>query len=213
MTLAADEIVKEKGEAVGKITGVSHAVFICRDMDATVRFYRDILGLRVISTSGEEAMKKRNAADAADPAFGGKQYERPFTRQYFFELPNGEGFGFYEIPNSVDGRTTTPLGHWYWPGTEDMPPRTPHKLDHFAFHVPTLEDVEWFAERLVAHGVEVIGPFAPRAGSPTKYTHRIYFWDPNGIPLEIATQVEGQEHFPESAFFLDTKPVAAMLEK
>jgi catechol 2,3-dioxygenase-like lactoylglutathione lyase family enzyme len=192
---------------------MSHIVFVCQDMDATVRFYRDILGLKVVSTSGEAAMKQRNEADANDAAFGGKVYERPFTRQYFFELPNGEGFGFYEVPGGVDGRETTPLGHWYWPGTADMPPKRPHKLDHFAFHVPTKADVLWFVDRLEQHGIDFIGPFEPREGSPTKYTFRIYLWDPSGNPLEIATLVEEQEQLPDSAFFLDTEPVPAMLEE
>jgi catechol 2,3-dioxygenase-like lactoylglutathione lyase family enzyme len=213
MAVVPSEVVQSKGPAAGRIAGMSHIVFICRDMDETVRFYRDILGLKLISTSGTSTMKQRDAEDAKDSSFAGRNRPRRFTRQYFFQLGNGEGFGFYEVPDAPDGRETTPLPHWYWPGAEDMPPERPHKVDHFAFHVPTKEDVQWYMNRLTEHGIDFIGPFDPRPGSPPRYLHRIYFWDPSGNPLEIASMVDESERPDDPrAYFLDSDPVPAATE-
>lgn len=210
MTLAPHDILTSKGEAVGKINGFSHMVLVCRDMDATVRFYRDILGLKLIATSGEAAIKARDAEDAKDSKLAGEGKKRPFTRQYFFQLPNGEGFGFYEVPDAVDGRETTPLGYWYWPGAEDMPPAKPHKLDHLAFNVPTKEDVKFFMNRLTENGIKFIGPFDARPGGWGHYVHRIYFFDPSGNALEIATIGDPGT---DSSNYVDTDPVPALLER
>jgi catechol 2,3-dioxygenase-like lactoylglutathione lyase family enzyme len=212
MTAVPHELVTSKGEAVGRITGLSHLVFVCQDMDATVRFYRDILGLKVITTSGQKAQKLRDEIDAR---IYGTSYKREFTRQYFFELPDGTAFGFYEVPGCLDGRETAPLGHWLWPGTGERPPKHPTKIDHLAFNVESTSDVEWFIERLAGHGIDVFGPVMPKEGSPTPFMYRIYFFDPSGNPLEIATPFvddDGQPFAP-SIYFLDTEPVPALHEE
>lgn len=207
MAVAPHEVVTSKGDAVGKLTAFSHVVMVCRDMDATVRFYRDILGLNVVFTSGEEAIQARDQRDANDPRFAGETIKRAFTRQYFFELPSGEAFGFYEVPDNAEGRESGPAGHPYWPGAADAPTRRPQRFHHLAFNVETSEDVDWFVNRLTEHGIEFTGPFgAP--GDP--FMSRIYFWDPSGYPLEIATIGMADER---SAYLTDTNPVPALLER
>ena len=112
---------------------------------------------------------------------------------------------------------TPPIGHWYFPGTEDTPPAAPHKCDHIAFHVDSKEDIEFFMKRLDDHGIPYVGPFEPRHSPArfTRYTHRIYFYDPSGNPLEMATlpKDEGPEVFELDLFMLDEDPVPAALEE
>ena len=58
--------------------GVNHLALVTNDMDKTVRFYRDILGMRVVGTIGE---------------VGGQR-----TRHYFFSLGPGSCLAFFEWP-------------------------------------------------------------------------------------------------------------------
>jgi catechol 2,3-dioxygenase-like lactoylglutathione lyase family enzyme len=62
-----------------RYTGIHHPAFATRDMDATVRFWRDLLGMRLVL------------------AFGGPGY-----RQYFFEISRTAQVGFFEWPD-VEG--------------------------------------------------------------------------------------------------------------
>jgi catechol 2,3-dioxygenase-like lactoylglutathione lyase family enzyme len=198
MTTTEFEYVTTRGEAAGKLLRFSHLVFITRDMDETVKFYRDILGLPVVSTRLVEV-----AVDG----------ERQCVREYFFEIPGSDAFGFYEVPESPDGRTTTPLTGWFWPGTEEEVVERPHKLDHMCFHVETKEDVDFFCSRLTEHGIPFLGPFVARA---TGFTHRIYFYDPSGNPLELATVTEGHLELlaADSTHYLgDDDPVPSMLAR
>ena len=196
MAVEPQQILTSKGGATGKLVGISHLAMMCKDMDATVRFYRDVLGLRIIATNGAAPLMRR---DSEVPIF---------RRQYFMEMPNGDGVTFYEIPDSPDVREVSPPIGNLWPGeTED--PETPCKLDHFAFSVATREDLDWFANRLTEAGVEFAGPHGSYYGKPTTpYVYRIYFWDPSGNPLEIAYA----EYEPDpSVYILDPEPVPALL--
>ena len=203
MAVDAQQIVKSKGEAVGKLTGVSHIAMMCKDMNATIRFYRDVLGLTIIATSGPAPV---NRLDTGAPIF---------RRQYYMEMSNGDGVTFYEIPDSPDARDAAPPIGNIWPGETDNPAE-PCKFDHLAFSVASREDVDWFANHLTKNGVAVSGPFGltdqktlygDRQATP--FTYRLYFWDPSGNPLEISSS----EREPDtSRYFLDEELVPVALE-
>lgn len=59
--------------------GVNHLVLVTNDMDKTVRFYRDVLGMKVVGTMGGEV--------------GGQR-----MRHYFFSLGGGSCIAFFEWP-------------------------------------------------------------------------------------------------------------------
>ena len=59
--------------------GVNHVVLVTNDMEKTVRFYRDVLGMPVVGTIGGEA--------------GGKP-----MRHYFFSIGPGSCIAFFEWP-------------------------------------------------------------------------------------------------------------------
>jgi catechol 2,3-dioxygenase-like lactoylglutathione lyase family enzyme len=58
-----------------KFTGVNHLALVTGDMDATIRFWRDLLGLRLVAGIGH-----------------------PGYRHYFFELSEQDMIAFFEWP-------------------------------------------------------------------------------------------------------------------
>jgi catechol 2,3-dioxygenase-like lactoylglutathione lyase family enzyme len=58
-----------------KYTGINHLALATRDMDSTVRFWRDLLGMRLVAGLG-----------------------RPGYRQYFFEISEHDMIAFFEWP-------------------------------------------------------------------------------------------------------------------
>ena len=61
---------------MGKYTGIHHLAFATADLDATIRFWRDLLGLRLV--------------------YG---YGHPGYRQYFFEVSPRDMIAFFEWPS------------------------------------------------------------------------------------------------------------------
>lgn len=58
-----------------RYTGVNHLAMVTGDMDATIRFWRDLLGMRLIAGLGE-----------------------PGYRHYFFEISDNDMIAFFEWP-------------------------------------------------------------------------------------------------------------------
>jgi catechol 2,3-dioxygenase-like lactoylglutathione lyase family enzyme len=61
-------------------TGMNHLAMVTGNMDATVRFWRDLLGMRLIAGLG-----------------------RPGYRQYFFEISDRDAIAFFEWPGVEKG--------------------------------------------------------------------------------------------------------------
>jgi len=61
---------------MAKYTGINHLAMATRDMDTTIRFWRDLLGLRLVA------------------GLGGPKY-----RHYFFELSEYDMIAFFEWPD------------------------------------------------------------------------------------------------------------------
>jgi catechol 2,3-dioxygenase-like lactoylglutathione lyase family enzyme len=58
-----------------KYTGINHLAMATRDIDSTIRFWRDLLGMRLVAALG-----------------------KPGYRQYFFEISDNDLIGFFEWP-------------------------------------------------------------------------------------------------------------------
>ncbi len=87
----------------------------------------------------------------------------------FFEMGDGSYVAFFDL------------------GTGELPkpsPNTPKWVQHLALEVPTMDDVKSIQSRLKAAGVEVIGVV------DHDFIQSIYFFDPNGLRLEITTRTE-----------------------
>ena len=63
-----------------KYTGVNHLAFATSDMDKTIRFWRDLLGMRLVAALG-----------------------RPGYRHYFFEISGQDMIAFFEWPDVEPG--------------------------------------------------------------------------------------------------------------
>ena len=174
-TQVSASYVTERGPAVGRIHGVNHLVLIVDDMDASVRFYRDLLGFKVV----------RTVAYPVDPA---KPLRVPKT--YFFDIGAAGGalLGLFEVQRDCslsDPGTEPALVPTLWPGESSSV--NPRKLDHLAFNVDTRDDVVWFHDHLRATGVEVSDVTSLAGRFEQGFVESIYFYDPSGNPLEIAT--------------------------
>jgi catechol 2,3-dioxygenase-like lactoylglutathione lyase family enzyme len=203
MTIADHQrVVSEAGEATGRISGINHIVLITHDMEASVRFYRDLLGLKVVRTNNGRMLENGIA----------------MTRQYFFELGNGELFSFYEVKDMAPPNESIIPG--LWPEGVDMPLRAAApatKLDHLAFDVPSYDDLLWFHAHLKRHGVAVSDIVERRRDhnvpSTNKFVTSIYFYDPSGNAVEIATLDRGSpewEGYDYSDWFRDRDPVPSL---
>jgi catechol 2,3-dioxygenase-like lactoylglutathione lyase family enzyme len=86
-------------------------------------------------------------------------------RHYFFNMGNDTLLAFFEYPQGLPRQN------------RDLP----GGMQHIAFHVP-FEAFDAVVARVKAAGVDVIGP-VPLGGR----FWSAYFYDPNGIRLELAT--------------------------
>jgi catechol-2,3-dioxygenase len=92
----------------------------------------------------------------------------------FLDAGGGNVLAFFELPNAPEmGRDTN----------------TPEWVQHIAFKVDSMQALEEAKAQLQANGVEVLGP--------TNHTifKSIYFFDPNGHRLELATDVGTPEMY------------------
>jgi catechol-2,3-dioxygenase len=141
------------------------------------------------------------------------------VRQVFFEMGDGKLFSLYESP-TVATRPAAPISSFLWPsaGPERWTqPREPQKLDHLSFDVPTQADLVWFRGHLASHGVEVSEVSERRgADGAHRFISSIYFSDPSGNPLEIATfdaPNAAWQTYDFSNWFFDEHPVPALLDE
>ena len=173
MAIAAhQQIIAEAGEAAGRIRGVNHIQLIVRDIDESTRFYRDVLGFKVMRTLGDYTPPGGNV---------GRNWRVP--KNYFFQMPNGLFLSIIQVDGAQDQADGSVWVPSFWPGMTS--PGRAQKLDHMAFDVTTREDLLWFQEHLRSNGVTV-SEIIERLEHPL-FVKSIYFTDPNGTPLEIAT--------------------------
>lgn len=108
-------------------SGINHLAMVTPDMDATVRFYQDVLGMNLVGTLGN-----------GDP-------NEPYPyRHYFFQVGPEQTLAFFEWPG-IDTGEKKPAGI----------PAPGREFDHVSFNVPTVEDLMALRARLQEHGVEV----------------------------------------------------------
>ena len=134
------------------LKGFHHVAFRCTDAAETIRFYTDVLGLRY------------SHAVSNDIVASTKEYSPHI--HIFLELPDGSSIAFFEVPLSA-------------PAQKD--PNTPAWVQHVAFWVETMSDLEQGIKSLEEHGIPYLGPTAH--DDPTERS--VYFFDPNGIRLEF----------------------------
>jgi catechol 2,3-dioxygenase-like lactoylglutathione lyase family enzyme len=140
--------------------GVHHLALCTDDMKTTVEFYTRVLGMPLV-----HAMKVPAGFGVGPRNRGNPPYEE--IRHYFFDMGNDSLLAFFEIPKGEEpSANRNAIG----------------AMQHCAFvvTVPRFHELE---DRLKAHGMEYNGPLPQLPG-----LMGIYFYDPNGIRLEVACQ-------------------------
>lgn len=153
-----------------EISGINHVAMVCADMERTVDFYSNILGMPLI-----------------------KSLDLPagIGQHFFFDAGNGDCVAFFwfrDAPDGVPG-ISAPA---HIPGIGEITSAV-SSLNHLAFHVPA-DKFDAYRQKLKEKGVRV-GPILNHDESewqasptlhPGVYVRSFYFQDPDGITLEFA---------------------------
>lgn len=99
----------------------------------------------------------------------------PFTH-LFFEMDDGSYVAFFDLGDD---------------GVSQYCPDTHEWVNHLALEVGSVEELEAFKKKLQDAGVDVKGP------KDHHFVHSIYFYDPNGIRLELTARVKGEDWLKE----------------
>lgn len=144
--------------AAAPILQLHHYAYRARDAEQTRHFYEDILGLPLYHIIQSDYV----------PSTG--EY-CPYTH-FFFRLQDGSFIAFFDLG---DDEAALPS------------PNTPAWVNHVAFRVASVQELEAMRARLLAHGVDVIGV------TDHHVFKSIYFFDPNGVRLELSANVASAE--------------------
>ena len=136
------------------IQQLHHYAYRARDAEETRHFYEDILGLPLYHIIQSDHV----------PSTG--EY-CPYTH-FFFRLQDGSFIAFFDLGDDVAAEPSA---------------NTPRWVNHIAFRLDSIEQLEAMKARLQASGIEVIGV------TDHHIFKSIYFFDPNGIRLELSAQV------------------------
>ena len=136
------------------IQQLHHYAYRARDAEETRHFYEDILGLPMYHIIQSDHV----------PSTG--EY-CPYTH-FFFRLQDGSFIAFFDLG---DDQAALPS------------PNTPAWVNHIAFRVNNVAELETMKVRLEAHGIEVLGLIDHHIFKS------IYFFDPNGVRLELTAQL------------------------
>jgi glyoxalase family protein len=165
------------------IGGVNNQVFVASNLGRIEHFYSVLLGLPLVKRTVHHLDPRLPVITFGFQAFEGEP-KRRHTISYvewnpiFYMMPEA---GFVDPQATSAGvacpRVGDPKGRW-GAGTNH----------HLALHVPTRNGLLKWKRRLTDLGVHVTGPYN------RQYFHAVYFRDPDGAIIEIATTEPGFGH-------------------
>ena len=167
-----------------QINGVHHLALVCKDMERTVDFYTNKLGLRLTKGFDLEG----------------------YGQHFFFDMGNGSELAFFWF-NDAEPAQPGVAAVKNIVGSRAGNISSAHgSMNHVAFNVAP-EQIDDYREQLVARGVDctpvvnhndVVTGEESRVGqeaSEKTWIRSFYFLDPDGIMLEFcATLQPGIEH-------------------
>ena len=153
-----------------ELRGINHLALVCRDMERTVDFYTNVLGMPLVKTI---------------------ELPAGMGQHFFFDCGGGDSLAFFWFPNAPDGvpGVSAPAAR---PDQGDLTSAI-GSMNHVAFNVPEERFLEYRA-KLKAKGVRV-SPILDHDDSefgvarelhPGVFVRSFYFQDPDGILLEFA---------------------------
>ncbi|MFN7155928.1 MAG: VOC family protein [Acidovorax sp.] len=107
----------------------------------------------------------------------------PYTH-FFFRLKDGSFIAFFDLGDDVKAEPS---------------PNTPLWVNHISFRVDTVQELENTKARLEAFGIEVLGV------TDHHIFKSIYFFDPNGIRLELTAQLANEESMVKDSTVAHTR--------
>ncbi|GAA4027066.1 VOC family protein [Actimicrobium antarcticum] len=122
----------------------------------------------------------------------------PSTGEYcpyvhiFFRMTDGSCLAFFDLG---DNQLAAPL------------PNTPAWVNHIALRVASVDQLEAMKRRIEGHGIEVLGV------TDHRIFRSIYFFDPNGIRLELCAQLAGEPQMLEEKVGIHARLDAWSAEK
>ena len=168
--------------------GVHHLALVCSDMDRTVDFYTNVLGMPLVKTI---------------------ELPAGMGQHFFFDIGGGDCLAFFWFPDGPGPApgVASPAAR---PDTGDLETAV-GSMNHVAFQVAD-DQIEGYRERLLAAGVACSKVVAHDDSEwtvaeemhPGVYLRSVYFQDPDGILLELCSWVrsltpEDVSHRPASA--------------
>ena len=179
-----------------ELGGINHLALVCSDMERTVDFYTNVMGMPLIKT-------------VELPGNGGQHF--------FFDCGGGNCLAFFWFADAAD--KVPGITHpGAMPGAGDITSAI-SSMNHVAFAIP-VDKFHEYRERLISKGVEV-GHVLFHDDSPSTiakrmhegvYVGSLYFMDPDGILLEFAAWTreltpDDVRHTPAKARPRDTATV------
>ena len=153
-----------------ELRGINHLALVCRDMDRTVDFYTNVLGMPLIKT-----------------------IELPFDmgQHFFFDVGNGDALAFFWFPAAPEPAPGVSAPRTL-PGKGELTSAI-GSMNHVAFDVPP-EKIDDYLVTLRDKGIEaadIMNHDDSRFGMSDEvhegtFVRSIYFMDPDGILLEFA---------------------------
>eukprot|EP00929_Paragymnodinium_shiwhaense_P042115 TRINITY_DN21851_c1_g6_i1.p1 TRINITY_DN21851_c1_g6~~TRINITY_DN21851_c1_g6_i1.p1 ORF type:complete len:253 (-),score=73.80 TRINITY_DN21851_c1_g6_i1:317-1075(-) len=150
-----------------KIQGINHLALVCSDMERTVKFWTELMGLRLVKT-----IDIGNSGQHFFFDMGGNS-----TLAYFWwpkQVPAKPGVASVDPKALMSGKGFTTANG---------------SMNHVAFNVGSKESVKAYRKRLQAAGV-LVSPVVKHADNPKNELefYSIYFWGPDGEYLELTSQ-------------------------
>lgn len=159
--------------------GLHHVAYATRDLEATHRFYEDLMGFPLVHAE---------QAERPQPDGGPSGH----IKHVFYDIGDGECIAFFYIQNmgekadySTDLSATVGLPVW---------------VNHVAVRA-TPDKQETVRERMAAADIE------PLMEVDHGWCHSLYFVDPNGIMVELCRDTSGIEPDPSGALDVMRSPL------
>jgi len=166
VTMAAPEISVARGKSM--LRGIHHLALVTDDMRITLDFYVRVLGMPIV-----HGLRTPSHPPETSPAHGVGAPPHANIPHYFLDMGGDSLLAFFEYPRGIAKVDRDAIGAMQHVSFACGPARYHHIL-----------------ARLKANGVAInAGPLLviPPA------IHSFYFFDPNGIRLEITSDLDGDD--------------------